>query len=665
MKRVLLVEPPGERGYLPLASGYLVAHALADERIAESFTFSYNFDHFHEPFERVLDAALGSGVPDIVGFSCQGWAVLRADALAQRVRKLRPDVTIVYGGNHVSHQAPGFFERRPYADVLVNGEGEDTFLEFLLRYLDDPEEPALDDVAGLSFKRRDGEIVVGPDRPRIKELDRIPSPYLTGALDPRPELVNTVMLETNRGCPYSCSYCYWGEAIGQKLHRFGEERLHSEMEFLAQRRIDSWFICDANFGIFPRDGEIVDEILALRKQTGFPKTVHTNWAKNSNERIVEMCARLNGGGVHSTYTLALQTTTEEALTLANRSNMKINKVDEIARLCREHDVVPRGELIWGLPGESYEDFLGSYDDLAEHTDALSVYPLYILPNTEYTSKIDDYEIVAERGELDTDYAYCVQHKTMTRDEFLRGLRFIISSNILKVGGVFFRLYPRVAKVAAGIPYHETIGRLGDWIASTDHPFAQRFRKYYRFPLTAHRQSLGETWHAILEDREGLVEMFRAYVEEVFHSEIDPATVEPLREAFRFDVETYPLVDDAELEQTAVDGFYVEETSFAYDLLTFKRGGSWSPVRGSYEYRIALPAGLWRYPMDNWYFGLISYQGHVTYRDEEERPRAKVAQSEPPVEVSASPPRERRREAVLAGAAAGTDDMGSDDFRVEG
>jgi radical SAM C-methyltransferase len=613
-RNVLLVEAPGEHGYLPIASGYLAAYALADPRISEAFRFTMNFDHTHTSIDRVLSRILAGPAPDVVGFSCQGWSVRRADALARRLRALHPGVTTVYGGNHVSHQAPDFFGPRPFVDVLVNGEGEATFRELLLRLLEAPSTRDLDDIPGLAFTRPDGEVVVGPPRPRIKDLDEIPSPYLTGVLDPRPETANTVLLETNRGCPYLCSFCYWGEAVGQKLHQFSSERLIAEMEFLARREIDSWFISDANFGIFPRDVELVGAVVALHEQYGFPKTLHTNWAKNSNERIVELCARLNAGGVHSTYTLALQSTTEAALEGAHRSNMKINKIDEIARLCREHDIVPRGELIWGLPGESYNDFLGSYDDLAEHTDALAIYPLYILPNTQYAERMAEFGIVAERGELDTDYAYCVSHNEMPRRDFLKGLRFIISNNILKVGSGFFRLYPRVAKAAAGIPYHQVIAPLGEWILSTDDPTAARFRKYYRLPLTAHRQSIGEAWHAIVEDQPALIRMFRRYVEEVVHSNLDAETAHALLEAFRFDAATHPRMDAPRLERSALDGCYVAYESFDYDLLAFKRGQPWSQVRRDCLYRIASPAGLWRYPLDSWYFGLLSFQGQVTYAD---------------------------------------------------
>lgn len=608
-----LVELTGEQAYLPLAAGYLTAYAAKSEELRRRVRISMVLEHAQAGIERLMRQILRDGVPDLVAFSCQGWAMPMADEIVKRLHELKNDIFVVYGGNHVSHEGQNFFRERPNVNVLVNGEGEETFREILVHYLDSPQAPDLSGVPGLSFQTSNGDVVTNADRERLADLDEIPSPYLSGILDHYLANCETALLETNRGCPYHCSFCYWGQAVGQRLHAFSLDRLRAEMKLLAERGVDSWYICDANFGILPQDAEIVDEIVRLRGEYGFPRTVHTNWAKNSNQRIVALCAKLNNGGVHSTYTLALQSTTEPALQLANRANMKINKIHEIARLCRKHGVVPRGELIWGLPGESYTEFLQSYDDLAGYTDALSVYPLYILPNTEYYRRRDELGIVTQKAEPDTDYAYCVQHSRMNSEDYLRGLRFIISNNILKVGGILFRLYPRIAWSVAGIPYHQTIDGLSDWVLATNHPVAQRFKKYYEAPLTMHRQSLTEVWLTIKRDRDGLLDMVSSYLESTAHASLagqrDKLAV--LREALKFDAETYPIVDSrGREEQESVDGRYVRTAAYNYDFLSIKHGDSLQPDPRQVVYSINHPAGLWRYPIENWYFGLIGYQAKV-------------------------------------------------------
>lgn len=610
--RVALLELTGERHYLPLAAGYLKAYALADDEIARNFIIKLVLEHYQVPIDQLMTALTEDGIPDVAGISCQGWAVPHADEVARLLRALNPGILIIYGGNHVSHEGAAFFAERDYADVLVNGEGEATFSEILRRYLHADALLTLEGCAGLSYRAADGTVVLNADRPRIESLDELPSPYLTGVLDGHLQVATTALLETNRGCPYHCSYCYWGQAVGQRLHKFTGDRLRSEMIFLAERGVDSWYICDANFGILPQDAELVEEIVRLRQHYGVPRTVHTNWAKNSNRRIVELCAQLNMGGVHSTYTLALQSATEGALQLANRTNMKINRIDEIAQLCRSHGVIPRGELIWGMPGEDFADFCQSYEILSDYTDALSVYPLYVLPNTQYSKDAKALGIVTERAEADTDYEYCVQHNQMTYADFLTGLRFIVSNNILKVGSSFFRLYPRIAKTTAGIPYHRTIGDLGDWIAASDHPMAARFKKFYADPVALHRQSLTEVWMAVRRDRAGVLGMFETYVEEALHSSMpDRAALPVLRQALRFDVATYPLVDSRQQEeQEGETGSYAHAEHFDFDFLSVQRGGADIPRAGTVSYLIRHPAGLWRYPLENWYFGLAGFQATV-------------------------------------------------------
>ena len=208
--KVAMVEPPGQLGYVPIANGYLVAYAMQDPAIRDALSFKLNTRHFHEPVEMVLRELLAGGVPDIAAFSCQGWSVRRADLLAAKLREINPAITIIYGGNHVSHQGEAFFQSRTFADVLVNGEGEATFCELLQTYLDGRERPDFSQVRGVSFRTADGSVLTTPPRDRIKDLSTIPSPYLSGVLDVTPENCRTALLETNRGCPYSCSVLLLG-----------------------------------------------------------------------------------------------------------------------------------------------------------------------------------------------------------------------------------------------------------------------------------------------------------------------------------------------------------------------------------------------------------------------------------------------------------------------
>jgi radical SAM C-methyltransferase len=602
--RVALVEPPGQRGYVPIAAAYLAATSRADPEIGPRARFDLELSAPGDPLDDALGRILDPGPPDVLALSCQGWSLARAAAIASRVSAVSPDTLIVFGGNHVSSGGRSLLAERPYVDVVVDGEGEFTFLELLKTWRRVGTTDALGSVSGLTVRCLDGSVASGPERPRIADLSQVVSPYLSGQLDEFLSEDCTALLETNRGCPYSCSFCYWGEAIGARVHQFPLERVRAEMRYLAERRVDAWYICDANFGMFERDTELVDYMVRLRAEFGYPKTMHTNWAKSSNERVVTLCAKLNHAGIHSTYTLALQSATTDALRLANRKNMKINRVEELAGLCRQHCVVPRGELIWGLPGESYPEFRESFDVLAPHTDALSVYPHYLLPNTEFTARMEELGLRAEKKEMDTDYAYCVEHPAMSYAEFLEGMRFIISNNILRVASGFYRLFPRVAMAALDLSYASSTESLGEWIPQSQNPVARRFARFYRIPLTTHRQSLVEVWAAIHEDRDGFLGMLRSYVSESLLPGFPQDKADVAMAAFEFDALTFPLTESG-------TGYRERIVELNYDLVSVQRGECSLPPARRRVYRVRWPLGLLDYPVSKWYFGLMSFAAEVT------------------------------------------------------
>ena len=84
----------------------------------------------------------------------------------------------------------------------------------------------------------------------------IPSPYLEGTFEDlfrKYDYKWTPTWETNRGCPFKCTFCDWGSAIASKVRNFEEERLYKEIDYFSEKKIDLVFGADANFGILKRD----------------------------------------------------------------------------------------------------------------------------------------------------------------------------------------------------------------------------------------------------------------------------------------------------------------------------------------------------------------------------------------------------------------------------
>jgi putative methyltransferase len=99
--------------------------------------------------------------------------------------------------------------------------------------------------------------------------------------------------------PYSCSFCYWGTLETNKLRTVPMERIREEIAYFSDRRVDIVWICDANFGILPRDREISQLLADAKRKTGFPQFVAAHHAKNTNIfdiiRIQQAADQLYGG----------------------------------------------------------------------------------------------------------------------------------------------------------------------------------------------------------------------------------------------------------------------------------------------------------------------------------------------------------------------------------
>src|SRR5688572_23937538 len=256
---------------MPLTCGYLKATAMADRALASELDiriFNFGCD---ASATRMVDELYTRELPDVVAFSVMGWDYLRFQRVSEVFRMMNPKGWIIFGGNHVANQAERVFAECPHVDVLVNGEGEFAFVDLLKSYLANKSVHELHHIEGISF-RVEPELVTTKTS-RISDLDSIPSPLLSGALEimdqhGRPLFADRMLLETNRGCPFRCSFCFWGGAIGQKVRGFSAERIREELDYLGRCKTFAISLCDANFGMIPQDEQFVEDLRSEERRVG-------------------------------------------------------------------------------------------------------------------------------------------------------------------------------------------------------------------------------------------------------------------------------------------------------------------------------------------------------------------------------------------------------------
>ncbi len=368
------------QNYLPYSAALLqtyVEYRAADPRRYRFLLPIYRRIRIADAVEQLADA-------DLVGFSTYVWNGRISLEIARRLKARRPEVLVVFGGPHVPDRPESFLRANPFIDIAVHNEGEETFLRIVEGFPDRD----WDTLPGVSFLAPDGSFVRNPNGERFRNLDEVPSPFLEGAFDrlmaANPQESWIGLWETNRGCPFRCTFCDWGSATAGKVTKFGEERLFREVDWFAQNRIEYVFCCDANFGIQKRDIEIARYVAKVKRDTGFPRALSVQNTKNATERAYETQKILSDAGLNKGVALSMQSVDPVTLKSIKRDNISLETYMELQRRFTRDRVETYSDLILGLPGETYESFVRGVDLLirsGQH-NRIQFNNLSILPNAE-------------------------------------------------------------------------------------------------------------------------------------------------------------------------------------------------------------------------------------------------------------------------------------------
>lgn len=370
--------------YLPLSSGCLHSYAIQNELIRDSYSFKpYKF--LKRPIEETLDSYDN---PAIAGFSCSMWNVRYSLKLAQQLKQKYPDCLIVFGGASTPFDAGSFLKENSFIDVTVRGEGEATFQQILLRYLN---KDSFDDIPFISYRRGD-EVVKTPDG-HLPPLD-YPCPYVSGLFDnlltKTDDLNYQIIIETNRGCPFGCAFCFWGQGTlkeGKKFRFFELERMEHLAEWCGKNQIAYIFCADSNFGSFERDIDIANYFIKAKQKYSYPEKFRVCYAKNSEDKVYRVGKLLHDYDMEKSITLSRQSNDDTALDNVNRKNIKLSVFNKLSSMYAFEGIPVYTEFIVGLPGETYESFVAGVEKIIDQSFAnqIFIYLCQLFPNT----KMDD------------------------------------------------------------------------------------------------------------------------------------------------------------------------------------------------------------------------------------------------------------------------------------
>ncbi len=288
--------------------------------------------------------------PDLIGFTSTTPLFAATLEIASKIKE-KMDVLVVVGGPHVTVMPDDIVKPdRPF-DFAVYGEGEITMRELVNSIVDG--KGKYDDIPGLIFKCRNGEVKKNQSRCHIEDINGIPMPdrealmlekYVWSVPGKGVERFTTLM--TERGCPFNCTFCSTHTVFGKKVRYREVDSIVSEIEHLVN---------DLNI----RHIAFIDDTLTLNKdrvidmcQKIINKRLDFTWegwtrANTINDELVEIMAKAGfrrvSFGIESG---------SPAILKGIKKGIKLEDVVNGFKIMKKYGIETRGSVMIGHPNET-------------------------------------------------------------------------------------------------------------------------------------------------------------------------------------------------------------------------------------------------------------------------------------------------------------------------
>jgi len=360
---------------VPLATSILKSFLESHDNIRQNLNISIPEFYMNQSIDEIFTSLPLSG-DSIIGFSVYTWNRKHFTELAGLIKKHYPSATVFAGGAEATASPITLLNEGNFSFV-ISGEGEIPLLKSMEALLLGKTQDGIEAVYTASTDKAAGERSTLGDN-----LDRIPSPYLNGIL--KPENYKGILWELSRGCPFNCGFCF--ESRGDSgIRYYSMDRLKSELKLFEEKKVNQIFVLDPTFNY--REERTL-EILGMIKDIA--PTVHYTFeirAEFITRQMVELFSEIN-----CSLQIGLQSTNQNSLKKINRSFNEEKFTEKISML-NEYGIVFGMDIIYGLPGDDINSFMGSIDyALWLQPNHLDIFPLSVLPGTDLYEKAVQYSL---------------------------------------------------------------------------------------------------------------------------------------------------------------------------------------------------------------------------------------------------------------------------------
>lgn len=392
--KVLLVNPYF-KGAVPIPSfglGYIASY-IKEQTQCDVEIVDQNINGIPDPAldEKVLTA-------DIIGLVCYTESRFEVFDFAEKTKKANPSCLIMIGGAHVQTLDTLILKHYPFVDIIVRMEGEAPVLDIVKGV-------PFEQINGITWRDKDGNIIQNPPRQVMEDIDQVPFDYrlIENQIHGWKDVEIPLSLQSkvafplvaSRGCPFKCKFCAANRQWGTTYRWSSPEALLKRLEqYIKDYDVGYFRFYDALFiGSEPRLLKLCDLIEASGLKFSFRVDVRIGTSPVVLERLRKAGCDVLGFGIESGSDRILK-----------RINKGITRkqIFETLKVSRDLGYWNIGFFMISLPDETMEDIEETFSLLNEFDEG-NVQFFKIHPNTAF------YDELKDRGEINDEVWFDKSH----------------------------------------------------------------------------------------------------------------------------------------------------------------------------------------------------------------------------------------------------------------
>tara|TARA_Y100000590_G_scaffold445038_1_gene576599 strand:+ start:16079 stop:18127 length:2049 start_codon:yes stop_codon:yes gene_type:complete len=320
-----------------------------------------------------LYEALNNEKCDVLGCSTYVWNNSLSHWICKEAKLKNPEIITVLGGPNFTknpNQKIEYFKNNDFIDIRVLLEGEIAFSNILKRILkcgiQNKDKIFSEKIEGSVFPSKNKLDLLEAHTARIQYLDEIPSPYTTGLMDEFFDGKLFPVIQTTRGCPFSCNFCVESAKYYSKIKSFQIQYALDELDYIANKisktpTVTDLQIADSNYGMYKKDKQISEKILELQKKYNWPQGIHVSTGKHFSN-VIETTEMLMDT---FDFSMSVQSMNDEVLKEIGRKNISPDKYKVAGEMLRNKGRNTMSELIIPLPKETLKSYLDGIRELMD------------------------------------------------------------------------------------------------------------------------------------------------------------------------------------------------------------------------------------------------------------------------------------------------------------